>query len=34
MEFTKTEWKAIVDAGKATASFEEKKAAAAAAKVR
>jgi len=30
-EFTKTEWKAIVDAGKATASFEEKKAAVAAA---
>jgi hypothetical protein len=29
-EFTRTEWKAIVDAGKATASFDEKAAAAAA----
>jgi hypothetical protein len=32
VEFTKNEWKVIVDAGKATASFEEKMAALAAAK--
>jgi hypothetical protein len=33
-EFTKEGWKAIKDAGKAKASFEEKKAAAAAAKAK